>query len=208
MTEVLDITPMLEAESDELVADSLAGGPITFVIAAVDLNGVEKKKLRLFYDGCNNRPWRPCKGMARILASQWGADAKCYIGKAVTVFRDPDSMYGGAKVGGVRLSAMSDIDGPFSVTVKEGRNKGKVFKIAKLQSAAQSGDGQSAAWAQKFIAAVNRAPDLAKLNDFASKSAGKNADLPDELRSACEAALADRRANFAADEQNSDWEAE
>ena len=166
MNDVLDISPLVAPESDELVGDDLLGGPKTITIVNVDANGAEKKKVRLFYPGGEDRPWRPCKGMARVLMSQWGPDAKKWIGKSIKLFRDPDAMFGGAKVGGVRIAGMSHIPVGFESPVKERRGAIKIYQIEKLESEPQSDKAANAA--DKIIANIARAPDLEKLESYIS----------------------------------------
>jgi len=201
MTEVVDISQMLEAKSDELVADDLMGGDRVLLITRVDLNGADAKKFRLHYAGDNGKPWRPCKGMCRVLAHGWRSNnAATYVGRSVKVFRYADAIYGGKKVGGVRVKGMSHIAAPFSIPVKESRTLIKEYKIEALasaeQGARQSNPNAAADWTAAFIAKVNGAPTSDDLNAYVAKQIAKLDRLPDDLRTQADAAVSDMLAKF------------
>lgn len=73
--------------------------------------------------------------MRRVLAAAWGRDASQYIGRSLTLFRDPEVLYGGVKVGGIRVSHMSDLDGPLSIALTVTRQKRLPYKVLPLAAA-------------------------------------------------------------------------
>src|SRR5690606_5252386 len=79
------------------------------------------------------RPWRPSKGMRRVLAACWGADASQWAGRSVTLFFDPEVSFGKDKPGGTRIKALSDIDGPKRVPLLVSRGKTAVFVVEPLR---------------------------------------------------------------------------
>lgn len=171
MTNVLDITPLIAAKSDELCGDDLMVGERVLIITAVDGDGEDSKKLRLHYSGGDGKPWRPCKGMLRVIGSVWGPYANDWIGRSIKVFRYPEATYGGKKVGGVRIKGMSNIAAPFSVAVKESRTLMREYKI-ELLAASDKPEDKAARWAADYIEQMECQTDLIALKE-AHKKEGK-----------------------------------
>jgi len=105
---MIDLSKTIEAKSDQLNADDLLGGPRILKITAVKA-GAGEQPVSLHYEGDNGKPWKPSKGMRRILVAAWGADGSAYVGRQVEVFCDPAVRWAGKEVGGIRVSRMSDI---------------------------------------------------------------------------------------------------
>jgi hypothetical protein len=100
----------LEAKSDQLNATDIMGIDLVIRIRDAQLTGSKEQPLSIYFDGDNNRPWKPSKGMRRVLAAGWGADTENLIGKYVKLHFDSSVKYAGKEVGGIRIKAMSDID--------------------------------------------------------------------------------------------------
>jgi len=114
----MDITEALAPASDQLDAVELVN-PRTFTIAPGSKLGKRDGKTVAeirFVDF--DRVWRPSKGMLDVLAACWGTKAEAWVGHQVTVYNDPDVMYGKDKVGGVRISHLSHIDKARIVTIR------------------------------------------------------------------------------------------
>ncbi|MGC4151529.1 MAG: hypothetical protein QM628_00425 [Propionicimonas sp.] len=114
----MDITDALAPTSDQLDAVELVT-PRTFTIDTGSRLGkrdgktVAEIKLVGF-----PRVWRPSKGMLDVLAACWGTDGKQWAGRSVTLYCDPDVMYGKDKVGGIRISHLSHIDKARDVMIR------------------------------------------------------------------------------------------
>lgn len=100
----------LEAKSDQLNATDIMGHDLVIHIRDAKVTDSREQPLHVYFDGDNNRPWKPSKGMRRVLAAAWGADTDNLIGKYVKLHFDEKVMYAGKEVGGIRIKAMSDID--------------------------------------------------------------------------------------------------
>lgn len=111
----------LEAKSDQLNAVDIIGADLVIRIRDAQVVAGEQP-LCVYFDGDNNRPWKPSKGMRRVLAAAWGAETENLIGKLVKLHFDPDVKYAGEAVGGIRIKAMSDID-KRGITVVETLNR-------------------------------------------------------------------------------------
>ena len=106
----MDITDALAPTSDQLDAVELVN-PRTFTIDTGSSLGKREGKIVAEIRLVDfPRVWRPSKGMLDVLAACWGTDAKQWVGRCVTVYNDPEVMFGRDKVGGIRISHLSHID--------------------------------------------------------------------------------------------------
>jgi len=64
----MDIGFALEAKSDQLNYDDIADTEVVVTISEVRVRQGDQP-VSVFFNGCKNRPWKPCKGMIRILAA-------------------------------------------------------------------------------------------------------------------------------------------
>ncbi|MFJ4997136.1 hypothetical protein ACIP5T_03225 [Microbacterium sp. NPDC088619] len=133
----MDITDALAPNSDQLDAIELVT-PRTFTIAAGGRLAMREGKTvaEIPFEGFP-RVWRPSKGMLDVLAKCWGTDAKQWVGRRVTLYRDPDVMFGKDQTGGTRISHMSHIDGAQSVPIRAaGRGRAaKTWRVEPLGDA-------------------------------------------------------------------------
>ena len=127
----MDITTTLEAKSSQLNTDDLIAGARTITITKVSAGNAEQP-VAVSFEGDGGKPWYPCKSMRRVLVAAWGADASRYVGRRVTLFRDPSVLYGGIAVGGIRVSHLSHLDGPLSIALTMTRQKRTPYKVAPL----------------------------------------------------------------------------
>lgn len=139
-----DLSSTIEAKSDQLNSDDLMGGPRTIRVTGVKLMG-DEQPVALAYEGDRGKPYKPCKSMRRVLVALWGSDGKLYAGRSMTVFRDPEVAWGGAKVGGIRISHMSHIgDKAQTMALTATRGNKKPWTVKPL------GDAQNAASGPEF----------------------------------------------------------
>lgn len=130
MNAPLDMSRFIEAKSDQINSDDLIGGPRTFTVQGVTANEGEQP-VNVWLEG-EERVFRPCKTIRRVMVAMWGADANQYVGRSMTLFRDADVQFGGMKVGGLRISHMSHIDGARDVVVMKSKGKKAGMKILPL----------------------------------------------------------------------------
>lgn len=160
MSTVLDISPFLEAKSDQITADDLIAGPRSFVVARVEAPGGDQP-LALHMEGYEGKPFKPCKGMRRLLAQLWGEDAAKWVGRSVTLFRDPDVHFGAEQTGGVRVAAVSHMDLPATVPVRVSRRKIKPYTVQPLKAEEKS--DKAAEGAAALIERIEQADDVAAI---------------------------------------------
>lgn len=132
-----DITPFIQAKSDQLNADDIIGGPITARITNVRVTGGDQQPVTVELDG-GHKPWKPCKTTMRVLAALWGPRAGEWVGRSVRLYRDPTVRYGGVEVGGIRISGMSHIDKPKVLTLSSSKKTKTEYRIEVLKDAPQA----------------------------------------------------------------------
>lgn len=132
----MDISPVIAPDSDEMVAADLIGSPPkTFTIAEVTeahRDGKTVANIRL--EGFP-RPWRPGKGMSRVMADNWGVETQGWIGRRVELYGDPDVYFGKEKTGGVRISRLSHIKSRHSTRINPRGGKNASWTVDPLPDA-------------------------------------------------------------------------
>lgn len=127
-----DMLATIVPKSDQLNADDLLGGPRTIKITRVEISPGIEQPVSLFFDGDDGKPYKACKSMRRVLVQVWGADAKAYAGRRMTIYCDPGVVFGGQKVGGIRISHMSHIDSPVTMALTATRANRKPYTVRPL----------------------------------------------------------------------------
>ena len=130
----MDITATLEAKSNQLNTDDLIAGPRTITITSVKA-GNNEQPVAVSFEGDQGKPWYPCKSMRRVLAAAWGPDGSQYVGRRVTLFRDPSVTYGGIQVGGIRVSHLSELETSLSIALTVTRQKRAPYKVLPIPAA-------------------------------------------------------------------------
>lgn len=127
-----DMTQVIVAKSDQINADDLLGRDLTITIEDVIIKGGQEQPVSIVFAG-SDKVFRPCKSMSRVLVNVWGADAKQYIGRSMTLYRDPTVKWGGMEVGGIRISHMSDIDANVTMALTMTKANRKPFTVKPLK---------------------------------------------------------------------------
>lgn len=128
----MDVTKAIEPKSDQLNADSLMTGARTIRIRDVKINSTSEQPVWIYFDGDDNKPWKPSKTSTRTLAAVWGADASKWIGLSCTIYCDPTVKWGGAAVGGIRVSHMEGLDKPKPLMLTRTRGQKAAVTIQPL----------------------------------------------------------------------------
>ena len=131
-----DLIPTIIAKSDQLNSDDLIGGPRTITVAKVELLTEDQQPVAIHFEGDQGKPYKPCKSMRRVMVQCWGGDGNAYAGRSMTLYRDPDVIFGGVKVGGTRISHMSDIKADMTLSLTDKRASKRPFQVKKLASIA------------------------------------------------------------------------
>jgi|SRR5690554_3155858 len=131
----MDLIKTIIPNSNQVNADDLIGGTKTIKIRDVKVIDSETQPVSIYFDGDDNKPYKPSKGMRRVLVALWGADAKTFIGRSLTLYRDDKVKFGGLEVGGIRISHASHIDNPIRVLETVSRGKRTPITIDVLKTA-------------------------------------------------------------------------
>lgn len=127
----MDISQALVAKSDQINASDLTGSPIVATIKDVR-KGDAVKPVIIDLEGMDGRPWKPSKGMLRVIAHAWGTESDKWIGRLVKLANNPEVIYAGEKVGGVEVIAMSHISAAFTIPVRISQKKVKQHAVTVL----------------------------------------------------------------------------
>lgn len=119
----MDISKALLAKSDQLNAADLSGNPIVATIKDARQPGGQGTPVFVDLTGMDGRPWKPSKGMLRVLATAWGTETDAWIGRLVKLINNPEVIYSGKAVGGVEVVAMSHIERAFTVPKRISQSK-------------------------------------------------------------------------------------
>ena len=133
-----DMAGTIIPKSDQLNADDLLTGPITVKITGVTVRGGPEQPVSISYEGDNGKPYKPCKSMCRVMVTAWGADSKKYVGRSMTLYRDPKVKWGGMEVGGIRISHMSHIDESMTMALTVTRANKKPYTVKPLKASTKS----------------------------------------------------------------------
>lgn len=129
---MIDLTQTIIAKSDQTNADDLIGGPRTIKVTKVSLSASPEQPISINYEGDNGKPFLPCKSMRRVLVQIWGSDGNAYIGRSMTIYRDPTVTWGGMEVGGIRISHMSDIKARVTMSLTANKKSKKPYVVDPL----------------------------------------------------------------------------
>lgn len=167
MSDVSSLKDTIVAKSNQLNADDLLSGPRTVVVTAVKRSSSPDQPIDICFEGDDGKPYKPCKSMRKVLIFAWGDDGRDWAGRSMTLFNDPSVLWGGVKVGGIRISHLSDIERDIAISLTATKGKKAPVTVRKLAVE------RKAAPAQKQEPTGPSAEDVenaaAALNDAAAK---------------------------------------
>lgn len=119
----MDLSKTIIPKSDQLNADDLISGARIIKIRDIKAGSDESQPVYIYFYGDNNKPYKPCKSMRRVLVQLWGSDGLKYIGRRLTLYREETVKWAGIEAGGIRISHASHIAEATRVLVTVARNK-------------------------------------------------------------------------------------
>lgn len=128
----MDLSRTIQPRSDQLNADDMVAGPVTVTIAEVK-PGTDEQPVNVHLAEFPGRPYKPSLSMRRVLVAAWGPDSTVYIGRKLTLFRNPTIRFGREEVGGIQIEAMSDLDKPLRIPLTVTRGKRANFTVQPLK---------------------------------------------------------------------------
>lgn len=191
-----DMHQTIIPKSDQLNADDLIGRELTIKITRVEIKGGQEQPVSIHFEGDGGKPYKACKSMCRVIVSAWGPDSKKYVGRSLTLYRDPKVKWGGMEVGGIRISHMSDISEDMTMALTVTRANRKPFTVRPLPQ-----DNTKPA-KPSVLADVLQAIKEAKTPTKLKATATLAAELPDEVqKEMARKAYAERATELAAQER-------
>lgn len=142
----MDLTPTIVPKSDQLNADDLMAAPITVTIVEVAKGTAEQPVNVITKEFGPKRPYKPSKSMRRIMVAAWGVDTSTYSGRSMTLYRDPTVRFAGEEVGGIRISAMSNLETSLSVALTVTRGRRSPFVVEPLAPSEPARDTSGRDW--------------------------------------------------------------
>lgn len=169
MSNVHALQQALAPKSDQLNADDLIAANKIIVISGVNINLGSEQKIIINYYGDNGKPWKPSKGMGRVLTELLGGDPDKWVGETVELFRNKEIRFGKEKCGGIQIAGMSAVRNVTTLLITTAKGKKSsitINPIAALGNAPAQQRTQAPAaqpeqqnpkreWAAKLKAAVN-----------------------------------------------------
>jgi len=125
-----DLSSTVIAKSDQLNADELID-PIIITVTRVDKVSAKDQPVHIHSNGL--QPYKPCLTMRRMLIAAWGKYKDEWVGRSMIVFCDPEVMWAGKEQGGIRVSHVSNIEGPVSKMLAVTRGRKKLFTLLPLE---------------------------------------------------------------------------
>lgn len=192
----MDMSAFVAPKSDQLNADDLIAGPRTIRISRVSGTGNADQPVAVYFDGDGGKPFKPCKSMRRVMIAAWGVNAEQYVGRSMTLHRDPKVRFGGMEVGGIRISHMTDIAEPMQMALTVTKAKREMYLVRPL--AAQ--EDKAAEIAKALVARIDEASSHAALEAITAEEmvvkqrawlAEKRKELAKRVDEAVSARLAD-----------------
>lgn len=165
MNEHVNMAEFIAPKSDQINSDDLIGGPRTITITSVSANeGSPEQPINVRFEGDDNKPFRPCKSMRRVMVKIWGSDASQYAGRSMTIHRDPKVKWGGMEVGGIRITHMTGLEKPEVMALTETRSARKPYTVQPLKAPAAKARQTPQEWAEGQLYLVEQAKDLPTLD--------------------------------------------
>ena len=127
----MDMLTTIIPKSDQLNSDDLIGKTLTIKITDISIV-MGDQPVAFHYQDENGKPYKPSKGMRRVIVNAWGSNANVYIGRSLKLYRDDKVSFGGMAVGGIRISHMSHIDKSFTMALTLSRAIRKPFTVNPL----------------------------------------------------------------------------
>ena len=174
-----DMSSTIVAKSDQINAADLIGNPRTITIKEVRIKAGDDQPVSIVIEG-DQKMFRPCKGVRRLIVRVWGADTSKHPGQSMTLFCDPKVTWAGKEEGGIRVSHMTGLDEEIVEYMRVSRAATKPYKILPLRA-----DKPKTApvrqtpeeWTTEHIAAVDACTTMAELDRVIAKGKAAVAKL-------------------------------
>ena len=184
----MDLTATIVPKSDQLNSDDLITGPRTFTVSEVRVKSTAEQPVDIHLAESPGKPFRPSKTVLRVLVTAWGKEGDDYVGRRMTLYRDPEVKWAGQEVGGIRVSHLSHITKQMKLALTETRGKKTTHIVQPLKDAPAAAkvpdylaDARVAKTREEFRAVWKQAHDAGHLTDaLAAELTPIGRALPDD----------------------------
>ena len=104
-----NVSHAIIAKSDQLNFDDIRSGEKIIEITTVDVTAGDQP-VSIHYKNDLNKPYKPCKGMLRLICEAWGEESENWHGKSIKLYGEGSVKWAGQEIGGIRIRALSHID--------------------------------------------------------------------------------------------------
>lgn len=172
----MDISEVIAPDNNEMVADDLVGSPPkVFTIAEVaEARREGNKRVASIRLEEFPRPWLPSKGMARVMADNWGRETQGWIGRKVELYGDPDVYFGKEKTGGVRISRLSHITAAKTTRINPRGGKGSKWTVEPLPDAPPTIQPTPDDLARQLVSALADCTTEAETREWGNRAHARN----------------------------------
>ena len=186
---MIDLSRTVIPKSDQTNADDLIAGPRTITVTAVKMLSSEEQPVGISYEGDDGKPYKPCKSMRRVLIAAWGADGAQYIGRSMTIYLDRTVTWGGAEVGGIRISHLSHIGRRMTMALTATKKSRKAYVVDPLVVADNPAQYEPDECAKEWISDIAAAETIADIKTVfgAAYKAGRSKQEKDAFKAAYDA---------------------
>lgn len=158
-----NVSHTIQAKSDQLNFDDFGKHKRVIFITEVTVSNSEQP-ISIFYTNHNGKPWKPSKGMIRLICEAWGEESDNWIGKSIELCGDATVKWAGKEIGGIRISALSDIEKSgltAFIAISKGKRRKAVIPLLAVEQQQITADDQ-----QWIDAVRNDISVLDQLNDL------------------------------------------
>lgn len=186
---MIDLSRTVIPKSDQTNADDLIAGPRTITVTAVKMLSSEEQPVGISYEGDDGKPYKPCKSMRRVLIAAWGADGAQYVGRSMTIYLDRAVTWGGAEVGGIRISHLSHIGRRMTMALTATKKSRKAYVVDPLVVADNPAQYEPDECAKEWLSDIAAAETIADLKTVfgAAYKAGRSKDEKTAFKAAYDA---------------------
>ncbi len=135
--EPMSLRDTIAPKSDQLNYDDLIAGPVQVRVVGMSKGSAEQPVIVKVVDAATGKPlrdYKPCKSMRRVLVAAWGDHGKDWLGKEARLIGDASVSFGGAKVGGIRISHVSGVSAPVHLMLTTARSKRAPVTIGVIEA--------------------------------------------------------------------------
>ena len=172
-----NIAKAIEPKSDQQNAVDYLTGARVFTVAGTSdyLDEKRRPKVAIHLVEAPDRPFKPSATNLRLMVIGWGQDDATWTGRRIKLDLDPEVRFGGEKVGGIRVVALSNMEQPFTAKLPTTRGKKAEFRVEKLDDAVPMASDEQIAAVLEWLTTKGLTP--AWLNE----KAGRNIAGPQDI---------------------------